>query len=74
MKGSRILNNPFSKIIEIQDRMFQIKRVLPESKINMNNKDWPSFLKDYYHVDTILRANGEIWMCNEIKEIEYEES
>ena len=74
MKGSRILNNPFSKIIEIQDRMFQIKRVLPESKINMNNKDWPTFLKDYYHVDTILRANGELWMCNEIKEIEYEES
>ena len=74
MKGSRMLNNPFSKIIEIQDRMFQIKRVLPESKINMNNKDWPSFLKDYYHVDTILRANGELWMCNEIKEIEYEES
>ena len=74
MKGSRILNNPFSKIIEIQDRMFQIKRVLPESKINMNNKDWPSFLKDYYHLDTILRANGELWMCNEIKEIEYEES
>ena len=74
MKGSRILNNPFSKIIEIQDRMFQIKRVLPESKINMNNKDWPSFLKDYYHVDTILRANGELWMCNEIKEIEYEVS
>ena len=74
MKGSRILNNPFSKIIEIQDRMFQIKRILPESKINMNNKDWPSFLKDYYHVDTILRANGELWMCNEIKEIEYEES
>ena len=74
MKGSRILNNPFSKIIEIQDRMFQIKRVLPESKINMNNEDWPSFLKEYYHVDTILRANGELWMCNEIKEIEYEES
>ena len=74
MRGSKMLNNPFSKIIEIQDRMFQIKRVLPESKINMNNKDWPSFLKDYYHVDTILRANGELWMCNEIKEIEYEES
>ena len=74
MKGSRILNNPFKRIIKIQDRMFQIKKILPESKINMNNKDWPSFLKDYYHVDTILRANGELWMCNEIKEIEYEES
>ena len=73
MKGSRMLNNPFSKIIEIQDRMFQIKRVFPESKINMNNKDWPSFLKEYYHVDTILRANGKLFMCNEIKEAKYEE-
>ena len=68
-----MINNPFKRIIKIQDRMFQIKKILPESKINMNNKDWPSFLKDYYHVDTILRANGELWMCNEIKEIDYVE-
>ena len=53
--------------------MFQVKRVLPESKINMNNEDWPSFLKEYYHVDTILRANGKLFMCNEIKEAKYEE-
>ena len=73
MKGSSIINNPFKKILEVQGRMFQVKKILPESKINMNNKDWPSFLKDYYHVDTILRANGELWMCNEIKEIDYVE-
>ena len=73
MKGSRILNNPFSKIIEIQDRMFQIKRVFPESKINMNNKDWPSFLKEYYHVDTILKANGQLWLCNKIEDVNYVE-
>ena len=72
MKGSRILNNPFSKIIEIQDRMFQIKRVLPESKIN-EVEDWVSLLKQYYCVDTILKANGQIWMCNEIQTISYEE-
>ena len=53
--------------------MFQVKRVLPESKINMNNEDWPSFLKEYYHVDTILRANGELWMCNKIETISYVE-
>ena len=74
MRGSRITENPFSKILEVQVKMFQVKRILPESKINMNNEDWPLFLKEYYHVDTILRANGELWMCNEIKEIEYEES
>ncbi len=72
MRGSRILNNPFSKIIEVQDRMFQIKRVLPESKIN-EVEDWVSLLKQYYCVDTILKANGQIWMCNEIQTISYEE-
>ena len=72
MRGSRILNNPFSKIIEVQDRMFQIKRVLPESKIN-EVEDWVSLLKQYYCVDTILKANGQIWMCNEIQTIDYVE-
>ena len=73
MRGSKILKNPFSQIIEIQDRMFQVKRILPENKINMNNKEWASFLKEYYYVDTILRANGELWMCNEIQTINYVE-
>ena len=74
MRGSKITNNPFSRIIEIQGRMFQIKRILPENKIKINKfEDWVSLLKEYYHVDTILRANGQLWMCNEIKEIKYEE-
>jgi len=71
MKGSKIIANPFSRILEIQGRMFQVKRTLPESKINMNNKDWSSFLKKYYHADTILRANGQLWICNEIQTISY---
>ena len=36
--------------------MFQLKRILPEKRINTNNEYWVSFLKDYYHVDTVLRA------------------
>ena len=68
MRGSEILNNPFSRIIKIQDRMFQIKRILPERKIKINEfDDWAALLKQYYHVDTILRANEQLWMCNEIK-------
>ena len=73
MRGSRIIDNPFSKILEIQGRMFQVKRILPESKIKIDEfKDWVSLLKQYYHVDTILRANGQLWMCNEVQTIEYE--
>ena len=74
MGSSKVIKNPFSKILEVRNRMFQVKRVLPESRINMDSEDWLSFLKEYYHVDTVLRSNGNLWMCNEIKEIEYEES
>ena len=69
-----MLNNPFSKIIEVQDRMFQVKRILPIDKVKINEfEDWASLLKQYYHVDTILRANDQLWMCNEIKTIDYVE-
>ena len=74
MRGSRITENPFSKILEVQGKMFQVKRILPESKIKMNEfKDWATLLKQYYHADTVLRANGQLWLCNEIKTIEYVE-
>ena len=74
MRGSRMINNPFSKIIEIQGRMFQVKRIFPESKIKIDKfeDEWVSLLKQYYHVDTILRANGELWMCNEVQIVDYE--
>ena len=75
MRGSKMIDNPFSRIIEIQDRMFQVKRILPISKIKINEfENWASLLKQYYHVDTILRSNGNLWMCNEIKTIDYDET
>ena len=75
MRGSRMIENPFSRIIEIQDRMFQVKRILPEDKIKINKfENWASLLKQYYYVDTILRANGQLWMCNEIKTVDYVET
>ena len=74
MRGSNLIENPFSKILKVQNRMFQVKRILPESSIKINKyEDWASLLKQYYHVDTILRANGQLWMCNEIKTISYVE-
>lgn len=54
--------------------MFQVKRKIPENSINMNKfEDGVSLLKQFYHVDTILRAKGLLWFCNEIETIDYEE-
>jgi len=67
-----MIKNPFLRIIKIQDRMFQVKRILPENSIKINKyENWASLLKEYYHVDTILRANNQLWMCNEIQTIDY---
>ena len=72
MRGSNLIENPFSKILKIQDRMFQVKRILPESSIKINKyEDWASLLKKFYNVDTILRANNKLWMCNEIQIVDY---
>ena len=53
--------------------MFQVKRRFPEYRINLNIKDGVTILKQYYHCDTMFRAQGFLWLCNEIKEVEYEE-
>ena len=62
------------EIIEIQGRMFQVKRKFPLERLNLNVNDWVSLLKQYYHVDSLFKAQGQLWLCNEIKTIEYEEN
>ena len=61
------------EIINIQGRLFQVKRKFPEHRINLNVKDGVATLKQYYHCDTMFKADGQLWLCNEIKEISYEE-
>ena len=41
-------------IIEIQGRMFQVKRKFPENRINLEVKDSTKILKDLYHCDTTV--------------------
>ena len=48
--------------------MFQVKRKFPEHRINLKVEDGVSILKQYYHCDTMFRAQGFLWLCNEIKE------
>ena len=62
------------QIIEIQGRMFQVKRKFPLERLDLEkHDDWASLLKQYYHVDSLFKAEGLLWLCNEIKTIEYEE-
>ena len=61
-------------IIEIQGRMFQVKRKFPLNQINLNkHEDWVSILKQFYHVDSLFKSQGLLWLCNEIKTVDYEE-
>ena len=53
--------------------MFQVKRKFPEHRINLDVENGVAILKQYYHCDTMFRADGHFWLCNEIKEISYEE-
>ena len=62
------------EVVEIQGRMFHVKRKLPLKQLNLNkHNDWVYLLKTFYHVDSIFKAEGLLWLCNEIKTIEYEE-
>ena len=61
------------KIITIQGRMFQVKRKFPEQRINLKIDNAIETLKQFYHCDTIFKSQGLIWLCNEIKEVNYVE-
>tara|TARA_R110001592_G_scaffold224960_1_gene480676 strand:- start:328 stop:567 length:240 start_codon:yes stop_codon:yes gene_type:complete len=59
-------------IIEVQGRLFKVKRKFKESQINLV-KGNASTLKKLYQCDTVFKSQGLIWVCDEIKEVEYEE-
>tara|TARA_R110000751_G_scaffold38545_1_gene92453 strand:+ start:537 stop:743 length:207 start_codon:yes stop_codon:yes gene_type:complete len=61
------------EIINIQGKLFQVKRKFKEKRINLDVEDGIKVLKQYYHCDTMFKAQGFLWLCNEIKDIEYEE-
>ena len=61
------------RIITIQGRMFQVKRKLPLNQLNLEVNNWVSIMKQFYHVDSLFKAEGYLWLCNEIKYVEYEE-
>ena len=61
-----------NEIIEIQGKLFQVIRKFPENRINLERGSLED-LKLFFHCDTLFKAQGFLWVVNEIKEIEYEE-
>tara|TARA_R110000765_G_scaffold380819_1_gene471989 strand:- start:276 stop:479 length:204 start_codon:yes stop_codon:yes gene_type:complete len=61
-----------SRIIEVEGKIYQIKRKFPEHRINLK-KGSIDDLKLYYHCDTVFKAQNYLWLCNEIKNTNYEE-
>ena len=53
--------------------MFQVKRKLPLKQLNLNVDNWVNTMKQYYHADSLFKAEGMLWICNEIKDVKYEE-
>ena len=53
--------------------MFHVKRKLPLKQLNLETNNWVNIMKQFYHVDSLFKAEGYLWLCNEIKYVEYEE-
>jgi|TARA_R110001592_G_scaffold48103_1_gene151774 hypothetical protein len=60
------------EIIGIKGKLFQVVRKFPEHRINLK-KGSVLDLKQFFHCDTLFKAQGFFWVCNEVQDIEYEE-
>ena len=53
--------------------MFHVKRKLPLHQLNLEVDDWINTMKQFYHVDSLFKAEDHLWLCNEVKIVDYEE-
>ena len=60
------------EIIGVQGKLFQVLRKFPENRINLE-KGSIEDLKIFFHCDTLFKAQGNLWVVNEIKDVSYEE-
>ena len=60
------------EIIQVNGRWFQVLRKFKENRIDLN-KGSIKDLKIFFHCDSLFKAQGLLWICNEIHEVEYEE-
>jgi len=59
-----------NNILQFGDRIFVLYRTI---KITPKIEENISLLKKYWHCDTALKKDNTFYLCNEVKEIEFEE-
>ena len=60
------------EIIQVNGRWFHVLRKFKENRINLD-KGSVKDLKTFFYCDSLFKAKGLLWICNEIHEVEYEE-
>ena len=70
MRGSIPLQVTMKQIIYNKDKAYQLVRVIKED--TLKNPDI-RVLKEWFRCDTLLRAEGKLYFCRLIKDVEYEE-
>ncbi len=59
------------KIININGRLYKIKRTFPENRIKMID-GWVDVLRTLYHADTVFKNDGILYICEMIEDLDYE--
>ena len=57
-------------IIEIQGKLYKVKRTLPEDRINMID-GWVDVLRTLYHADIVFKRDGVLYICDTIDDLDY---
>ena len=57
-------------IISIYDKLYKVKRTLPETRINMID-GWVDVLRTLYHADIVFKRDGDLYICDTIDDIDY---
>ena len=57
-------------IISINDKLYKVKRTLPETRINMID-GWVDVLRTLYHADIVFKRDGVLYICDTIDDIDY---
>ena len=59
------------KIININGRLYKIKRTFPENRIKMID-GWVDVLRTLYHADIVFKNDGILYICEIIEDLDYE--
>ena len=57
-------------IISINDKLYKVKRTLPETRINMID-GWVDVLRTLYHADIVFKRDGVLYICDTIDDLDY---